>query len=202
MTRTGAMTHHRTKRAPMPGTRGRRMGTAAQSHDDQPLAVPQSVYGDCYGQALLAVPALGSSVRTCRDFTASLLHCWGICDEECNSAVLVVDELAANSARHGHARMTLLLRVGRRSLLIALADFGKGTPDPSSSVGLDADEHGRGMHIVATLAQWIEVQHSNRGHQVLVALPHSRGRTPPAANGDTPATACPQDGSGGNLLPV
>ncbi|MFE2993284.1 ATP-binding protein [Streptomyces sp. NPDC059262] len=137
----------------------------------QPRRTPMAQHrgGSCW-QALVTVAAQGAGVRTCRCFAIDVLRRWGLPEEQRDCAVLVVDELATNAMQHGHADMTLLLSLDRQFLVIAVADSGEGVPRQRPPTGLDPDEHGRGMRIVASLAQRTEVHHSDQGHKVLAAL--------------------------------
>ncbi|MFE4257109.1 ATP-binding protein [Streptomyces sp. NPDC056910] len=139
----------------------------------QPRRTLMAQHRDSARQVVVAVPAQGTGVRACRCFAVDVLRRWGLASEQLDTAVLVVDELATNAMQQGHADMTLLLSLGPQFLLIGVADSGEGVPRRRLSAGFDPDEHGRGMHVVASLAQWTEVHHSPQGHEVLAALPIS-----------------------------
>lgn len=126
--------------------------------------------GHPYG-ALLSMPARSEYVRTCRQFIASLLHGWGVPQDVEDSAVLVVDELAANAAEHGHADMTVLVALGAGGLLVQVADFGAQAGHQAQGTEADADEHGRGMEIVEALAHSVDLRQTARGRTVGVVLP-------------------------------
>ncbi|MEV0374878.1 ATP-binding protein [Streptomyces sp. NPDC050636] len=104
-----------------------------------------------------------------RHFTADLLRRWGIGEDERDSAVLIVAELAANAAQHGRADMTLLLALDHGMLQITVTDSGRPVPHRRRA-DADPDEHGRGTGIIELLAQWTEVHQSEYGRQVRAGL--------------------------------
>ncbi|MFD7439269.1 ATP-binding protein [Streptomyces sp. NPDC059861] len=120
-------------------------------------------------QALLALPSQHACVAAARRWTTSLLTCWRLPEHERDSAVLIVSELTANAAQHGHAHMTLLLGLVRDTLHIAVTDSGPARPGLRAQT--DPDEHGRGTAIVRSLALWSETRQSARGREVRVGLP-------------------------------
>lgn len=132
----------------------------------------------CPYRALLALPAREECVRTCRQFTEALIRRWGLPQDVQDSAVLVVDELTANAARHGHADMTLLLVLAPGVLIVSVADSGARVLHPSPQTGIDPDEHGRGTEIVEFLAEWTAVRHTAQGHNVRVGLSVPMAATP------------------------
>jgi hypothetical protein len=70
-------------------------------------------------------------------------------------------------------------------LLIAAADSGEGVSHQLPSAGLDPDEHGRGMHIVCSLAQWT-AHHSDKGPGPCGTARIGHGKTPPVNTRDVP----------------
>ncbi|MFE7545798.1 ATP-binding protein [Streptomyces platensis] len=92
-------------------------------------------------RAVLAVPSREPFVRTCRAFAKQVLSHWDVSGAARDSAVLVIDELAANAVQHGHADTTVILsRVGD-ILLISVTDSGAAVPH--SRDGADSDERAR-----------------------------------------------------------
>jgi anti-sigma regulatory factor (Ser/Thr protein kinase) len=122
----------------------------------------------CRHQALLTLPAQETHVSAARHFTADLLECWSVPENERDSAVLIVDELTANAARYGHERMTLLLALDRHTLHIVVSDSGTALEHPHDAVA--PDEHGRGTGIVEYLAQSTEVHQTPGGREVRACL--------------------------------
>ncbi|WP_234425530.1 ATP-binding protein [Streptomyces kebangsaanensis] len=122
----------------------------------------------CRHQALLTLPAQEAHVSAARHFAADLLETWSVPESERDSAVLIVDELAANAARYGRERMTLLLVLDNGTLYIVVSD--SGTAVERSRPDIAPDEHGRGAGIVQHLAQSIEVHQTRRGREVRACL--------------------------------
>jgi hypothetical protein len=88
-------------------------------------ASPTSLLGrPCRRQALRTLPA---HVSAARHFAADLLETWSVPTSERDSAVLIVDELAANAAQYGHERMTLLLALDHDTLHIVVQYLAQST---------------------------------------------------------------------------
>ncbi|WP_280703131.1 ATP-binding protein [Kitasatospora sp. GP82] len=121
------------------------------------------------------MPAQEAHVSAARHFTADLLESWSIPQDERDSAVLIVDELAANAARYGHECMTLQLALDHHVLHIVVVDSGADVDRPSHHIA--PDEHGRGNGIVEFLAQSTEVHQAPEGREVHACLqPGSTGQ--------------------------
>ncbi|MGW1006954.1 ATP-binding protein [Streptomyces sp. NPDC002520] len=97
-----------------------------------------------------------------------MLETWGVPASERDSAVLIVDELAANAVQYGHERMALLLALDHDALHIVVTDSGAAAERHRSEV--DPDEHGRGTGIVQYLAQSTEIQQTRSGREVRACL--------------------------------
>ncbi|MGW1376707.1 ATP-binding protein [Streptomyces sp. NPDC002446] len=121
-------------------------------------------------QAVLTLPSQEASVPASRHFAQEFLSCWGIDEDERDSAALIVDELASNAVQHGHALMTLLLDLHADELLITLTDSGATVQRTHGHADLASDEHGRGTGIVEFLAQWTEVHDNDEGREVRVGM--------------------------------
>ncbi|MGW0084278.1 ATP-binding protein [Streptomyces sp. NPDC003393] len=119
-------------------------------------------------RAVLTLPSRAALVASVRVFTAGVLGRWGIGPEEQDSAVLIVDELAANAALHGCADMTLRLDLDGDTLCIAMTDFGARAHVAAPDVA--PDEHGRGIGIVEHLADHVEIHPHRNGCRVLARL--------------------------------
>ncbi|MFI1760886.1 ATP-binding protein [Streptomyces sp. NPDC020800] len=122
----------------------------------------------CSHQALLTLPAQMAHVSAARHFAADLLETWSIPSSERDSAVLIVDELAANAALYGRERMTLLLVLDHSTLHIVVSDSGMAVERPRPDI--DPDEHGRGTGIVQYLAQSTEIHQTRSGREVRACL--------------------------------
>lgn len=119
-------------------------------------------------QALLTLPAQEAHVSAARHFAADLLETWSVPASERDSAVLIVDELAANAAQYGHEHMTLLLELDDGTLHIVVTD--SGTTVEHHRPDIAPDEHGRGTGIVQYLAQSTEVHQTRSGREVRACL--------------------------------
>ncbi|MEU2718083.1 ATP-binding protein [Streptomyces sp. NPDC007205] len=132
-------------------------------------ASPTSLLGrPCRRQALLTLPAQEAHVSAARHFAADVLETWSVPTSERDSAVLVVDELAANAAQYGHERMTLLLTLDHDNLHIVVTDSGAAVERHRSDTA--PDEHGRGTGIVQYLAQSTEIHQTRSGREVHACL--------------------------------
>ncbi|TFV33607.1 ATP-binding protein [Streptomyces sp. T1317-0309] len=87
------------------------------------------------------------------------------------TAVLVVDELAANAAEHGHRRLTLRLDLGPDLLRLQARDHGGGRRPARPCQDADPDEHGRGLAIIDALAAGWRYGATAAGWCVMVELP-------------------------------
>ncbi|GAA5032505.1 ATP-binding protein [Streptomyces siamensis] len=130
---------------------------------------PSSLLGQsCRHQALLTLPAQEAHVSAARHFAADLLETWNVPASERDSAVLIVDELAANAAQYGRERMTLLLVLDHGTLHIVVTDSGMAVERRRPDIA--PDEHGRGTTIVQYLAQSTEVHQTRSGREVRACL--------------------------------
>lgn len=114
--------------------------------------------------AVLTQPSEAREVSGMRRATDHVLGQWGLDAADRETAVLIVSELAGNAVRYGRPELSLLLRLTGRLLHIEVAD--SGAPSQSAPVWLDENEHGRGLDIVACLAE--EVQCSSDSHGTCV----------------------------------
>lgn len=117
-------------------------------------------------KATLALPSQASSVPIFRRFCADLTRYWSLSTDDQDSAVLVVGELAANSAQYGRASTILLMTLNRDSLVIEVMDSGPAISRQPPRGGRDPDEHGRGLLIVQSVAQRTEIHESEHGFRV------------------------------------
>ncbi|MFE9312186.1 ATP-binding protein [Streptomyces sp. NPDC088353] len=122
----------------------------------------------CRHDALLTLPAQEAHVSAARHFAADLLETWSVPASERDSAVLIVDELAANAAQYGRERMTLRLVLDDGTLHIAVTDSGMAVERHRPDIA--SDEHGRGTGIVQYLAQSTEVHQTRGGREVRACL--------------------------------
>jgi anti-sigma regulatory factor (Ser/Thr protein kinase) len=119
-------------------------------------------------EALVTLPAREAHVSAARHFADDLLETWSVPASERDSAVLIVDELAANAAQYGRDRMTLLLVLDDGTLHIVVTDSGTAVERHRPAVA--PEEHGRGTGIVQYLAQSTEVHQTCTGREVRACL--------------------------------
>ncbi|MEU6344154.1 ATP-binding protein [Streptomyces sp. NPDC046977] len=134
--------------------------------------------------AELVQPAEPAYVSTARHFTAEMLVMWGLAAEDRDCAELIVDELAANAARHGRAEMSVRLTICGRGLVITVTDTGDSRPvTPGPADGTPADEHGRGLDIVRRLAGSTAIHDDEHTHRVVTTRCLAPLHRPVTANG-------------------
>jgi len=115
--------------------------------------------------ALVDLPPAPTSPAAARAVLSQVLGTWGY-GERTAIAVLLANELVTNAIRHGGER-TVTLRIalvddGR--VRVEVSDGGPGRPELQSA---DPDrENGRGLHMVATLAERWGVRSSATGKTV------------------------------------
>jgi serine/threonine-protein kinase RsbW len=101
-------------------------------------------------EASLALPALKASVAAARRTVTALcgpagLH--GLCD----TAALLTSEVVTNAVLHGDGTVEVRAHVGGGRLRVEVQDQGDGEPQVRAPTP-DA-EGGRGMHLLAALAE-------------------------------------------------
>ncbi|HLK43043.1 MAG TPA: SpoIIE family protein phosphatase, partial [Thermoleophilia bacterium] len=85
-----------------------------------------------------------------RAFASGVLRSWHVGDDLCDAGVLAVSELVANAAIHGRPPVRLRLRRTDRRLIVDVSDGDDHLP--RRRLANDTDEDGRGIGIVASLA--------------------------------------------------
>src|SRR5580698_2952180 len=135
-------------------------------------------------------PATTSSVGQARRFLLAQLS--GASDGEADALVLMLSELATNAVQHAATDFEVGVHVaadGRR-VRVEVTDGAGGFPTPQDQAA-DAP-HGRGLHIVRTLADaWgIEMRRDQPGKTVWFSLPLS------AQDGGVAATELEQRSEG------
>ncbi|MFJ9818645.1 ATP-binding protein [Streptomyces sp. NPDC101151] len=143
---------------------------------------------------MIALPAEDRWVRVVRHFATALLIHWGVAEDDRDSILLIVGELAANAAQHGRADMTVSITLVERSVRIEVADRGAGpAPVPPKRFG-SCDEHGRGLDIVECLAEWSETRMGPGGRQALAGfrLASTEAAGPGSTERDGVRSDCPR----------
>jgi anti-sigma regulatory factor (Ser/Thr protein kinase) len=86
-----------------------------------------------------------------RAFASGVLRSWQLGEDLCDMGVLAVSELVANAAIHGRPPVRLRLRRTDRRLIVDVCDGDDHLP--RRRLAEETDEDGRGIGIVAALAQ-------------------------------------------------
>jgi anti-sigma regulatory factor (Ser/Thr protein kinase) len=122
----------------------------------------------------LLLPSTPLGARLARRLATEELRGWEIPYSVCKQAELIVAELAANAALHGHAmgrdfKLTVTVDAAPGTLRIAVTDTrGDRLPVPLSAPD---GESGRGLLIVSTLAaRWGVDPHPPNGKTVWAEL--------------------------------
>jgi anti-sigma regulatory factor (Ser/Thr protein kinase) len=102
-------------------------------------------------------PAWATSIAAARSYVADQLGAPGwsqqVPSELCQTAALLVSELATNAVRHSGARQFVVeirLDPDQRLVWVGVTDDGPGFPTPRTPPV--TAEHGRGLQLVGTLA--------------------------------------------------
>ena len=109
-----------------------------------PDAAPQST------ATMRDIPAEPRAVGQARRFAAETFERWGVSAEAAGDAVLLVSELVTNAVLHG--REPIVLRVRQASDAVVIEVFDGATFLPRRLRPTPDDEHGRGLQLVASLA--------------------------------------------------
>jgi anti-sigma regulatory factor (Ser/Thr protein kinase) len=98
----------------------------------------------------LALSGGHEPTRRARAFCHGALATWHVPDQRCEDIVLVVSELVTNAVVHGESARQLRLRKTPSRVIVEVFDNGRRMPHPRVA-DLDA-ESGRGLHLVAKIA--------------------------------------------------
>ena len=121
------------------------------SDDDTALLVAQVEVSEPAPTARLTVAQELSAVPTVRHEAAATLTRWGLRSDLQDDVLLVLTELVTNGLLHGRAPVEVRLRRGAGSLALEVHDGA--TVLPRRTRAGDDDEHGRGLQLVALLAE-------------------------------------------------
>ena len=133
----------------------RAMGVTPDHDDDVAALVFQLPDQDSDAAELFRGAALdllggAEAVSSARAFTTGVLSSWRLGEELLDLGVLAVSELVSNSFTHGHPPMRLRLRRTDRRLTVEVTDADDHLPRRRRAE--PADESGRGIAIIATIA--------------------------------------------------
>ncbi|MYV57513.1 ATP-binding protein [Streptomyces sp. SID3212] len=125
------------------------------------------------------LPARAESVGRARKLTAERLLRWGMDDDTCQTAILVVSELVTNAVVHAAGdHVVCEIREGEGHLRIAVEDQGYGPTGPQMHPHSD-DEGGRGLFLIDSLCTgWgaHDTSGYGPGRVVWAELPHGAAR--------------------------
>ncbi|RLL69894.1 ATP-binding protein [Streptomyces sp. Z26] len=122
------------------------------------------------------LPALDTSVAEARRRVLERLREWGVTEDSCGDAELLVSELFTNAVRHTDSeKVSCELWVIGVRLRLEVTDEGGGRPlGPQPKPDVDTDgESGRGLLLVSVLADEWGIRPDDRahGHAVWAELP-------------------------------
>ncbi|RSM85083.1 ATP-binding protein [Streptomyces sp. WAC 01325] len=118
-----------------------------------------------------------------RRLTRARLNGWSVCEDTCDTAVLVVSELVTNAIVHtASEHIVCELHDGIDLVRIAVRDEGCAPGEPHPSPARPEEEHGRGLLLIDALCHAWGAQEHGSGLVVWADLP--RG----TAFGDVPHT--------------
>ncbi|MEU9395410.1 ATP-binding protein [Streptomyces sp. NPDC048324] len=121
-------------------------------------------------EARFTLPAHEALVGCLRRAAGVVLSRWHLSDDEQDSALLIVGELAANAAVHGRSEMSLHMVLAEGTLGIVVGDHGEPAPTPRRPTGGDPDERGRGLDIVHALSTRVDLHHGDHDTWILAHL--------------------------------
>lgn len=99
------------------------------------------------------LPARGASVGEARQRAAGYLQSLGASDEKCHTAALMISELATNVVCHTDSPdIAFALHVDGKRVHLQVADQGLASGRPTMHVAPVDGIHGRGLQLVAALA--------------------------------------------------
>ncbi|WP_031084439.1 ATP-binding SpoIIE family protein phosphatase [Streptomyces sp. NRRL WC-3549] len=133
----------------------RSLGVTAEHDDDVAVLVVQhpartGASAELFHNASLDLLGGVEAAPRARAFATGVLASWRFPVELCDLGVLAASELVANSLQHGTPPMRLALRRTDRRLIIEVTDGDEHLPRRRRAE--PADEAGRGISIVATIA--------------------------------------------------
>jgi len=143
--------------------------------DDVAVLMARVAPPECVANFSCRLEAHEPSVRDVRDAVGRRLHEWSVPDPVADNVVLAVSELVTNAILHGEAPIDL--QVGTRGGEVRLEIEDRARFEPRMMRPNSEDEHGRGMQIVAAIADrwgsrptdsgkcvWCTFSAAGRGH--------------------------------------
>ncbi|WP_308288871.1 ATP-binding protein [Streptomyces humicola] len=125
------------------------------------------------------LPALGAQVAEARRRLRTLLNDWGVDEDMCSDAGLVLSELFTNAVRHSDSEKIVCgLRLTPEALRLEVADEGRGATEPRTREATADEEGGRGLLLVGALARAWGVLPCTDGRGRVVWAVLGRGTAP------------------------
>ena len=112
-----------------------------------------------------------TAAATARNVVASTLGSWSVAGSVAANVVLIASELVTNAVTHGRPPVTLRLSRTTSELLLEVIDAAGHVPRVLRPG--PADDHGRGLHLVSTLAQKWGTRATEHGKAVWCTFPFS-----------------------------
>ncbi|MFI0963378.1 ATP-binding protein [Streptomyces sp. NPDC021080] len=117
------------------------------------------------------------SVARARRLSRSRLSGWAVCEDDCDTAELVVSELVTNAIVHAAGRRVVCeLQDAGDLVRIAVCDEGCAPGEPHPSPRRPDEEHGRGLLLVAAVSRAWGAQDTGPGLLVWAEIARSAGR--------------------------
>lgn len=137
---------------------------------DTPLSGSRTLVQHDPVEARFTLPAHEVLVGCLRRAAGAVLSRWHLSDDEQDSALLIVGELAANAAVHGRSEMSLHLVLAQGTLGIVVGDHGGPAATRRRPADDDPDERGRGLDIVHALSTRVDLHHGDHGTWILARI--------------------------------
>ncbi len=146
-----------------------RLVSGKETHDD--MAILTARFGATQGRWAFDVSDSAAAYAIKRDFAAAVRAAYGGAVST-NCCEMIFSELVGNVLRYAPGRLSLGLSTDERGLWLHVMDDGPGFDGPPSLPKDLWAESGRGLYLVAALAQQLEIRRLPRyGTYVKVLLP-------------------------------
>ncbi|MFF3062729.1 ATP-binding protein [Streptomyces sp. NPDC057909] len=126
-------------------------------------ALENGYQSECDGHAVWHLPARIEAASAFRRLLRPCLDRWQVNEELVNSAVLIVTELVANAVLHGVPPILVLLSHDSEGITLTVHDAGTSAAVPTVHRLPLSTERGRGLHLVAALADGFALTSSQHG---------------------------------------
>ncbi|MFE9999695.1 SpoIIE family protein phosphatase [Streptomyces avermitilis] len=144
-----------------------RMLLPEHPHDDVAFLVARTLALGADNVASWDIPAVPSAVHTIRQMTNRQLSAWDL-DDAAFTTELIVSELVTNAIRHASPPLSLRL-IRERALICEVSDSSNTSPHLRRPLG--TDEGGRGLFLVAQVAQRWGTRYTPQGKTIWAEQP-------------------------------